>query len=77
MVIELFNFLEMNIYRGRKKTKKSFNSKGHAEQMHAWARFLRGETEHPFPYENSRTSMLLTFALLESIQQRRAVRVAA
>ena len=75
MVVEIFNFLEMQIYRGRKKTKKSFNSKGHAEQMAAWLRFLRGETEHPFPYEKSRASMLLTFALLESIQQGRAVRL--
>ena len=75
MVIELFNFLEMNIYRGRKKTKKSFGSKGHAEQMAAWLGFLRGESEHPFPYEKSRTSMLLTFAVLESIQQGRAVRI--
>ncbi len=76
MVVEIFNFLEMQIYRGRKKAKKSFNSKGHAEQMAAWLSFLRGETEHPFPYEKSRASMLLTFALLESIQQGRAVRVA-
>ena len=75
MVIELFNFLEMNIYRGRKKTKKSFNSKGHAEQMAAWLRFLRGESEHPFPYEKSRASMLLTFAVLKSIQQGRPVRL--
>jgi hypothetical protein len=41
--------------------------------MRAWARFLRGETEHPFPFERSRTSMLLTFTVMESIQQRRAV----
>src|SRR5688500_18285872 len=75
MVIELFNFLEMNIYRGRKKTKKSFSSKGHPEQMQAWARFLRGELEHPFPYEQSRASMLLTFAVLDSIQQRRSIRL--
>ena len=76
IVVELFNFLEMNIYRGRKKTKKSFNSKGHAEQMGAWLQFLRGETEHPFPYEKSRASMQLTFAVLESIQQGRAVQIA-
>src|SRR5688572_20419443 len=75
MVIELFNFLEMNVYRGRKKTKKSFSSKGHAEQMSAWVRFLKGETEHPFPHEQSRTSMLLTFAVLESIQKGEPVRL--
>jgi len=75
MVIEVFNFLEMHLYRGRKKTKKSFSSKGHAEQIAAWLQFLRGETEHPFPYEKSRASMVLTFALLEAIQQGRSVRV--
>ena len=75
MVVELFNYLEMNVYRGRKKTRKTFGSKGHAEQVSAWLKFLRGESEHPFPYEKSRGSMLLTFAVLESIQQGRAVRV--
>lgn len=75
MVVELFNFLEMHIYRGRKKAKKSFNSKGHGEQVAAWLKFLRGQSEHPFPYEKSRTSMLLTFAVLESIQQGRPVRL--
>lgn len=73
LVVEVSNFLEMQVYRGRKKTKKSFSSKGHAEQVAAWLGYLRGQTEHPFPYEQSRTSMLLTFAVLESIQQRRAV----
>jgi predicted dehydrogenase/threonine dehydrogenase-like Zn-dependent dehydrogenase len=73
MVIEVFNFLDMRVYRGRKKTRKTFGSKGHAEQMTAWLQFLRGQTEHPFSYAQSRTSMLLTFAILESIQQGRAV----
>jgi hypothetical protein len=77
MVIELFNFLEMNIYRGRKKSKKTFSSKGHAEQMSAWLRFLKGETEHPFPHEQSRTSMLLTFAVLEAIRKGQPVRLDA
>ena len=75
MVIEVFNFLEMQVYRGRKKTKKTFGSKGHAEQMAAWLGFLKGQTDHPFPYEKSRTSMLLTFAVLHAIQQGRAVRL--
>lgn len=75
LVVEVFNFMEMHIYRGRKKSKKSFGSKGHAEQVAAWLGFLRGQTEHPFPHEKSRTSMLLTFAVLESIQKQRAVRL--
>jgi predicted dehydrogenase/threonine dehydrogenase-like Zn-dependent dehydrogenase len=75
MVIELFNFLEMHLYRGRKKTKKSFNSKGHPEQIAAWLQFLRGHTEHPLPYQKSRTSMLLTFAVLEAIQSGRSIRL--
>jgi predicted dehydrogenase/NADPH:quinone reductase-like Zn-dependent oxidoreductase len=75
LVVEVSNFLEMQIYRGRKKTKKTFSSKGHAEQVTAWLGFLRGQAEHPFPYEKSRIGMLLTFAVLESIQQGRAVRL--
>jgi hypothetical protein len=43
--------------------------------MTAWLGFLRGQAEHPFPYEKSRIGMLLTFAVLESIQQGRAVRL--
>lgn len=74
MVIEVLNFLEMNVYRGRKKQKKTFSSKGHREQMLAWLDFLQARSEHPFPYEKSRPGMLLTFAALESIQQGRPVR---
>jgi predicted dehydrogenase/threonine dehydrogenase-like Zn-dependent dehydrogenase len=75
VVAELTNFQELVVHRGRKAQKFSYSSKGHAEQMAAWAGFLRGEREHPLPYHQARTSMLLTFAALESIQQARAVDV--
>lgn len=75
-VAEITNFQELVIHRNRKTQKLSYASKGHAEQMLAWADFLRGTREHPLPYEQSRTSMLLTFAVLESIQQARAVDIA-
>jgi predicted dehydrogenase/threonine dehydrogenase-like Zn-dependent dehydrogenase len=75
-VAEVTNFQELVVHRNRKIRKHSCSSKGHAEQMEAWAGFLRGERDHPLPYEQSRTSMLLTFALLESIQQARTVEVA-
>ena len=74
-VAEVTNFTEFVAHRGRKTTKQTFSGKGHAEQMNAWANFLRGEAPHPLPYEQSRTSMLLTFAALESIQQSRSVDV--
>jgi predicted dehydrogenase/threonine dehydrogenase-like Zn-dependent dehydrogenase len=73
LVVDVANFMEMTVHRGRKKTKQSFSSKGHGEQMAAWLQFLRGRTEHPFPYEKSRPGMLLTFAALQSIQEGRAV----
>lgn len=73
LVVDVANFMEMQLYRGRKKSKSSFTSKGHAEQMAAWLNFLRGQTEHPFPYERSRPGMLLTFAAMRSIQEGRAV----
>ena len=61
----------------RRRTSKDFKGKGHAEQMAAWARFLRGEAPHPFPFQQIRTSMQLTFAALESIQHGRAVEMGA
>jgi predicted dehydrogenase/threonine dehydrogenase-like Zn-dependent dehydrogenase len=75
VVAEITNFQELVVHRNRKKEKFSYASKGHAEQMRAWAEFLRGGREHPMPYEQTRTSMLLTFAVLESIRQSRAVDV--
>ena len=66
---EITNFQELVVHRGRKRSKQTFNGKGHAKQMNAWVSFLRGEAEHPLPYAQARTSMLLTFAALESIQR--------
>jgi len=75
VVGEITNFQELALHRGRKQKTSSYSSKGHAEEMAAWAAFLRGESEHPLPYAESRVSMLLTFAVLDSIQQARAVEV--
>jgi predicted dehydrogenase/threonine dehydrogenase-like Zn-dependent dehydrogenase len=72
-VAEMTNFQELAVHRGRRKTRQSFTGKGHAEQMAAWSAFLGGTAEHPLPYEESRQSMSLTFAVLESIQQGRSV----
>ena len=66
---EIKNFLELTIFSGRKESRSSFNSKGHGEQMQAWSGFLAGEIEHPLPYPSARAGMLLTFAVLESIQR--------
>ncbi len=73
MVAELTNFQKLSVHRGRKEKTFSYNSKGHAEEMAAWLEFLRGESEPPLPYAQSRQSMLLTFAVLESIQQAKSV----
>ncbi len=72
-VAEIENFQKLVIHRGRKATTHSYNGKGHAEQMATWAAFLGGAAEHPLPYELSRQSMVLTFAVLESIQAGRSV----
>ena len=74
-VAEIENFQKLVIHRGRKEKKFNYLSKGHAEQMGAWAAFLRAESPHPFSYEQARRSMLLTFATLESIQCGRSVEV--
>jgi predicted dehydrogenase len=75
-VAEIINFQEMTIHRHRKKVRRTFDGKGHAEQMAAWLAFLRGAAEHPLPYEPSRQSMVLTFAVLEAIQASRSVEIA-
>ena len=75
LVAELTNFQELAIHRGRRKSAHSFSSKGHAEEMAAWLAFLRGAAAHPLPYDQSRQSMVLTFAVLESIQQGRSIAI--
>lgn len=67
-VAEIENFQTLRIHRGRKATERSFQGKGHAEQMAAWGAFLRRERGQPLPYAESRRSMLLTFATLEAIR---------
>ncbi|MBI5388705.1 MAG: bi-domain-containing oxidoreductase [Verrucomicrobia bacterium] len=75
LVGEITNFQKLVLHRGRKQHSSSHASKGHAEEMAAWCAFLRGDAEHPLPYAQSRASMALTFAVLESIQQAQAVAV--
>jgi predicted dehydrogenase/threonine dehydrogenase-like Zn-dependent dehydrogenase len=77
LVGEIVNYQQLTLCRGRQKKAFSYNSKGHAEQMAAWLGFLKGQSEHPFPYARARTSMLLTFAVLDSIQQGGAVQLRA
>lgn len=72
---EVENFQKLVVYKERRKRAFSYTSKGHQEEMDAWLRFLGGESDHPLPYSASRESMLLTFALLESIQSACAVEV--
>ncbi len=76
LVAEVTNFQKLAVHRGRKQHSFSSASKGHAEEMAAWAAFLKGQGTHPLPYEQARASMLLTFAVLESIQQARSVEFA-
>lgn len=72
-VAEIENFQQLVVHRGRRRTVRKFQGKGHAEEMAAWGAFLRGEQDHPMPYRESRRSTLLTLAVLESIQAGRAV----
>lgn len=73
LVVECENFMKLSIFRKRKQTVKKFASKGHAEEMAAWLAFLKGGVAHPLPYEQSRESMRLTFAVLDSIREARSI----
>jgi predicted dehydrogenase len=75
LVAEIIDFQKLTVYQGRRCARHSFSSKGHAEEMAAWVSFLQAQTAHPLPYPSARQSMSLTFAVLESIQQARAVAV--
>ncbi len=76
LVAECENFMNLSIFQKREETVKKFSSKGHAEEMAAWLAFLKGEAEHPMPYAQSRQSMVLTFAVLEAIRERRSISLA-
>lgn len=75
LIVECENFMKLSIFRKRKETVKKFASKGHAEEMAAWLAFLKNGTAHPLPYEQSRQSMRLTFAALDSIREGRGIEV--
>jgi predicted dehydrogenase/threonine dehydrogenase-like Zn-dependent dehydrogenase len=73
LVAELTNYQKLEIYSGRKRHESSHAGKGHAEQMNAWSDFLLAKGPHPFAYQQARQSMLLTFAVLASIQEGRSI----
>jgi hypothetical protein len=73
VVAECENFMKLSIFQKRKQIVKKFSSKGHAEEMAAWLAFLKGQAAHPMPYLQTRQSMMLTFAVLESIREARSV----
>lgn len=75
LVAECENFQKLVLYRNRKRSIKTYTSKGHAEEMTAWLAFLKGNNEHPLAYPEARQSMKLTFAVLDSLRQGGAVAV--
>jgi predicted dehydrogenase len=73
LVAECENFQTLTIHRGRRTRTRKYGSKGHGEEMAAWAAFLAGTAAHPLPYAQARESMLLTFAVLDSIREHRTI----
>jgi predicted dehydrogenase/threonine dehydrogenase-like Zn-dependent dehydrogenase/REP element-mobilizing transposase RayT len=71
LVADCENFQQLTLFQRGKKTVKKYASKGHAEEMAAWLAFLQAGAPHPLPYAESRQSMALTFAALESIRNNR------
>lgn len=75
LVGEITNFQKLVLHRKRKTQTRTYGSKGHAEEMKAWRSFLDGSASHPLPLAESRKSMSLTFAVLDSIRQARSVAI--
>ncbi len=70
---ECENFQKLTLHQNRKATKKTYASKGHAEEMAAWVSFLKAKTSHPLPYAEARQSMALTFSALDSMREGKAI----
>ncbi len=67
------NFQKLEWQEGTKSATHKFSSKGHAEEMKAWAEYLGAKAEHPLPEEESWQSMELTFAVQESLREGKSV----
>ncbi len=76
LIAECENFQRLSLHQNNKTSVKKFTGKGHAEEITAWLAFLNGSAAHPLPYEQSRQSMALTFAALDSIREGRSIEVA-
>lgn len=72
-VAESENALTLIVYERRKRKQQSFSSKGHAEEMDAWLSYLQGKTAHPMSWESIYTTMKLTFAIVQAVQECRTV----
>jgi predicted dehydrogenase len=75
LVAQIENFQTLAIHKGRKRTTSSFNGKGHEQQMKAWLAYVTGKGPQPIEFADIRQSMMLTFKVLESIQQGRSVEI--
>lgn len=73
LVAECEDFRRLSTFRNRRETVKRFGSKGHAEEMEAWLKFLRNGAPHPLPYASARQSMLLTFGCLDAIREKQCI----
>src|SRR4029077_11151081 len=70
---EIHNFQRLFIHRQRRRVAMNVTGKGHAEQMAAWAAFLRGEAARRSPCEQLQRWTPWTFAVLEATRAAHAV----
>ena len=77
LVAECENFQTLTVHRQRRARTTRFGSKGHREEMAAWLAYLGGAAEHPLSYAEASRSMRLTFAVLDSIREHRAIDLTA
>lgn len=74
-VAECDNFQRLTIHQNRKQRVLKFSSKGHAEEMNAWLKFLKGNSKHPLAYPEAQQSMRLTFAVMDSVREGRSIAI--
>jgi predicted dehydrogenase/threonine dehydrogenase-like Zn-dependent dehydrogenase len=74
-IAESENALTLTVYEKRRRRQHKYSSKGHAEEMWAWAQYLMGQGAHPMSWASIHQSMQLTFAVMRSIRENRTVQL--
>jgi predicted dehydrogenase len=73
VAVDCLDFRQLVLHQKRKRRVLRFGSKGHAEEMQQWLDFLLVNQPHPQSFDSLLQAMLLTFTVLDSVREQRAI----